>query len=103
MAENQDNTSVAVNALGGYGRGLYAEKWAPFVKELSVIVARGRDNTILCYPVVETIQSQDESYGCDFIIYFCIFFTCFEFYQKQYLCIIFTFAFFLELCSNYIC
>ncbi|GER44961.1 phosphoribosylaminoimidazole carboxylase [Striga asiatica] len=29
--------------------------------ELSVIVARGRDNTIVCYPVVETIHRQDAS------------------------------------------
>lgn len=29
---------------------------APFVKELAVIVARGRDNTISCYPVVETVH-----------------------------------------------
>lgn len=43
-------------ALGGFDRGLYVEKWAPFVKELAVIVARGRDNSILCYPVVETIH-----------------------------------------------
>ncbi|KAL6536491.1 hypothetical protein OROGR_013063 [Orobanche gracilis] len=42
--------------LGGYAHGLYVEKWAPFVKELSVIVARGTDNTMVCYPVVETIH-----------------------------------------------
>ncbi|MED6174965.1 hypothetical protein PIB30_073995 [Stylosanthes scabra] len=43
-------------ALGGFSRGLYAEKWAPFVKELAVIVARERNNSISCYPVVETIH-----------------------------------------------
>ncbi|RVW68617.1 Phosphoribosylaminoimidazole carboxylase, chloroplastic [Vitis vinifera] len=47
------------NALGGYEHGLYIEKWAPFVKELAVIVARGRDNSILCYPVVETIHKEN--------------------------------------------
>lgn len=31
---------AAVEALGGFERGLYAEKWAPFSKELSVMVAR---------------------------------------------------------------
>ncbi|KAK3017797.1 hypothetical protein RJ639_004410 [Escallonia herrerae] len=51
----------SVSSLGGYDRGLYVEKWAPFVKELAVIVARGRDNSILCYPVVETIHRQDVS------------------------------------------
>ncbi|KAK8334946.1 hypothetical protein V6Z12_A09G020900 [Gossypium hirsutum] len=45
--------------LGGFGRGLYVEKWAPFIKELAVIVARGRDNSILCYPVVETIHKEN--------------------------------------------
>ncbi len=31
---------VAVQTLGGYGQGLYAEKWAPFIKELAVMVVR---------------------------------------------------------------
>ncbi|KAJ0079781.1 hypothetical protein Patl1_23253 [Pistacia atlantica] len=48
-----------VGTLGGFDRGLYVEKWAPFVKELAVIVARGRDNSILCYPVVETIHKEN--------------------------------------------
>ncbi|KAH6771427.1 phosphoribosylaminoimidazole carboxylase [Perilla frutescens var. hirtella] len=59
VAKNEDEISSAVNALGGYARGLYVEKWAPFVKELSVIVARGRDNSLLCYPVVETIHREN--------------------------------------------
>ncbi|KAH7841903.1 hypothetical protein Vadar_019451 [Vaccinium darrowii] len=49
------SSSVLTIPLGGYDHGLYVEQWAPFVKELAVIVARGRDNSILCYPVVETI------------------------------------------------
>lgn len=59
VAKSIEELSSAVNALGGYGRGLYVEKWVPFVKELSVIVARGRDNSILCYPVVETIHREN--------------------------------------------
>lgn len=58
VAKNEDEIPMAVNALGGY-TGLYVEKWAPFVKELSVIVARGRDNSMLCYPVVETIHREN--------------------------------------------
>ncbi|CAH9080331.1 unnamed protein product [Cuscuta europaea] len=54
VANSEEDLSSAVNALGGYGRGLYIEKRVPFVKELSVIVARGRDKSILPYPVVET-------------------------------------------------
>ncbi|KAK4480442.1 hypothetical protein RD792_013515 [Penstemon davidsonii] len=62
VAKSEEDLSLAVNALGGFDRGLYIEKWAPFVKELSVIVARGRDNTVLCYPVVETIHRQEDSF-----------------------------------------
>ncbi|KAL3613760.1 hypothetical protein CASFOL_041834 [Castilleja foliolosa] len=32
VAKNEDEISLAVNAFGGYARGLYVEKWAPFVK-----------------------------------------------------------------------
>ncbi|KAK3200691.1 hypothetical protein Dsin_024106 [Dipteronia sinensis] len=56
VAKSEEELSSAVTALGGFDRGIYVEKWAPFVKELAVIVARGRDNSILCYPVVETIH-----------------------------------------------
>ncbi|OIW13811.1 hypothetical protein TanjilG_31700 [Lupinus angustifolius] len=56
VAKSEEDLSSAVDALGGFHRGLYVEKWAPFVKELAVIVVRGRDNSISCYPVVETIH-----------------------------------------------
>ncbi|KAI8031605.1 hypothetical protein LOK49_LG01G00229 [Camellia lanceoleosa] len=59
VAKSEEEISSAVNVLGGYDRALYVEKWAPFVKELAVIVARGRDNSILCYPVVETIHREN--------------------------------------------
>ncbi|XP_050226054.1 phosphoribosylaminoimidazole carboxylase, chloroplastic isoform X1 [Mercurialis annua] len=58
VAKSEVDLSSAVAALGGFDRGLYVEKWAPFIKELAVIVARGRDNSILCYPVVETIHKE---------------------------------------------
>ena len=35
---------------------LYAERWAPFVKELAVMVVRTKDGKVISYPVVETIQ-----------------------------------------------
>ncbi|CAA6666042.1 unnamed protein product [Spirodela intermedia] len=59
VAYNKEEISSAVSALGGYDRGLYVEKWTPFVKELSVIVGRGRDGTILCYSVVETVHKDN--------------------------------------------
>jgi phosphoribosylaminoimidazole carboxylase len=40
VVSSADDLVQAVSALGGYKQGLYAEKWAPFVKELAVMVAR---------------------------------------------------------------
>ncbi|XP_041022031.1 phosphoribosylaminoimidazole carboxylase, chloroplastic-like isoform X1 [Juglans microcarpa x Juglans regia] len=59
VANSEEELFSAVTALGGFDRGLYVEKWVPFVKELAVIVARGRDDSILCYPVVETIHREN--------------------------------------------
>ncbi|KAK4778116.1 hypothetical protein SAY87_018303 [Trapa incisa] len=59
VAKSPEELSSAVSALGGYDRGLYVEKYAAFIKELAVIVARGRDSSILCYPVVETIHKEN--------------------------------------------
>ncbi|KAG8482648.1 hypothetical protein CXB51_024383 [Gossypium anomalum] len=59
VAKSEGELSSAIDVLGGFGRGLYVEKWAPFIKELAVIVARGRDNSILCYPIVETIHKEN--------------------------------------------
>lgn len=38
------------------GRELLAEAWVPFVRELAVMVLRGRDGEIRTYPLVETVQ-----------------------------------------------
>jgi phosphoribosylaminoimidazole carboxylase len=51
----QDNIGGALKALGGNGRGLYSEKWAPFVKELAVMVVRTSETT-LAFPTVETVH-----------------------------------------------
>ncbi|MCL7036707.1 hypothetical protein MKW94_010495 [Papaver nudicaule] len=59
VAHSKEELSSCVAALGGYTHGLYVEKWAPFVKELAVIVARGRDGSLSCYPVVETIHKDN--------------------------------------------
>ncbi|TYI45441.1 hypothetical protein E1A91_D13G036600v1 [Gossypium mustelinum] len=59
VAKSEGELSSAIDVLGGFGHGLYVEKWASFIKELAVIVARGRDNSILCYPVVETIHKEN--------------------------------------------
>jgi 5-(carboxyamino)imidazole ribonucleotide synthase len=43
-------------ALGGGKNELMVEAFFSFVKELAVIVTRGRDGAMVVYPVVETIQ-----------------------------------------------
>lgn len=57
--DSEDDFGPAVEALGGLS--LYAEKWAPFVKELAVMVIRTEDNegtlrACVAYPAVETIH-----------------------------------------------
>lgn len=48
--------ATAFARLGHPERGLYVERWAPFTRELAVMVARGRDGEVAVYPVVETVQ-----------------------------------------------
>ena len=52
-------TEAAVASLGGYAKGLYAEKWVPFVCELAVMVVRSRDGTVASFPVVQTIHKNN--------------------------------------------
>lgn len=59
VVKSADDLATGVSALGGYDQGLYAEKWAPFVKELAVMVVRSRDSTVVSYPVVETIHKDN--------------------------------------------
>lgn len=56
---SEDDFEPALNALAN--RPLYAEKWAPFVKELAVMVIRTEDDegnlkSCVAYPAVETIH-----------------------------------------------
>ncbi|MBI2027985.1 MAG: 5-(carboxyamino)imidazole ribonucleotide synthase [Candidatus Levybacteria bacterium] len=41
------------------GRKLYIEKFVPFIKELAIMVARGINEEIKSYPVVETIHKNN--------------------------------------------
>ena len=41
------------------GRMLYVEKFVPFIKELAVVVVRGKSGEILAYPPVETIHKNN--------------------------------------------
>jgi phosphoribosylaminoimidazole carboxylase len=53
---------LAVAKLGGYERGLYAEKWQSFSKELAVMVVRSTNGEVKLYPVTETIQKDSICY-----------------------------------------
>lgn len=48
---------AAWTALGGdRGNPLFVEAFCPFVRELAIIITRGRDGSSVAYPVVETVQ-----------------------------------------------
>ncbi len=52
-----DDIAGAWQKLGGNdGNELFAEAFCPFVKELAVIITRGRDGATATYPLVETVQ-----------------------------------------------
>lgn len=59
LVKSEAQLAEAVAALGGYEHGLYAERFAPFVKELAVMVVRSRDGTTSAYPVVETVHKNN--------------------------------------------
>lgn len=59
VVESEQGLEGAVASLGGYERGLYAERWVPFVCELAVMVVRSRDGTVISYPVVQTIHKDN--------------------------------------------
>lgn len=56
VVDSADGIDAAVKSLGGYEKGLFAEKWVPFVCELAVMVVRSRDGSTVSYPVVQTIH-----------------------------------------------
>lgn len=45
-------------------RPLYAEKWAPFKKELAVMIVRSIDGRVFSYPTVETVHKDNICYLC---------------------------------------
>ena len=51
-----DDIAAACARLGWPERTLLVEAWAPFTRELAVMVARGLDGACVVYPVVETVQ-----------------------------------------------
>ncbi|SPO24879.1 probable phosphoribosyl-5-aminoimidazole carboxylase [Ustilago trichophora] len=56
VVKSVDDASAAVAALGDGKRGLYAEKWAPFEREVAVMVVRSATGEVRAYPAVETVH-----------------------------------------------
>lgn len=59
VAKTAGDLSDAVAKLGGYDKGLYCEKWVPFVRELAVMVVRSKSGEVRAYPVTETVHANN--------------------------------------------
>lgn len=57
LVKDDSQIDDAIDKLSG--RKLYVEKFVPFVKELSVVIARSTKGEIKTYPVVETIHKNN--------------------------------------------
>lgn len=57
VVETEDDVGKAQTALGD--RPLYAERWAPFVKEIAVMIVRSASGTVVSYPAVETVHKEN--------------------------------------------
>lgn len=57
LVKDESQIDDAIDKLSG--RKLYVEKFVPFVKELSVVIARSTKGEIKTYPVVETIHKNN--------------------------------------------
>lgn len=57
LVMNETQIEDALSKLGD--KKLYVEKFVPFIKEMSVMVARSSNNEIISYPVVENIHKNN--------------------------------------------
>lgn len=57
VVKSKDSVKEALQVL--HDRPLYAEKFAPFTKELAVMVVRSIDGEVFSYPTVETIHENN--------------------------------------------
>lgn len=62
VVKSKDSIPEALEVLSN--RPLYAEKWAPFVKELAVMIVRSIDGRVYSYPTVETIHQDNICHLC---------------------------------------
>jgi 5-(carboxyamino)imidazole ribonucleotide synthase len=56
LIREEKNIEESFEELGGGKLPLYAEKFVPFIKEISVLCTRGIDGEIAVYPVAENIH-----------------------------------------------
>ena len=59
VVNSPEDAANAVDSLGGYKQGLYAERMVPFVCELAVMVVRSRNGSVTSFPVVQTIHKNN--------------------------------------------
>ncbi|CAG8441608.1 16881_t:CDS:2 [Acaulospora colombiana] len=59
VIRSEDDIKAALEALGNHKTPLYAERWAPFIKELAVMVVRRANGEVRSYPVVETVHREN--------------------------------------------
>ncbi|THV04498.1 Phosphoribosylaminoimidazole carboxylase [Dendrothele bispora CBS 962.96] len=59
LLRSLSDTGKAIEALGSGSRPLYAEKYLPFTKELTVMVVRSTSGEVASYPVVETVHKDN--------------------------------------------
>ena len=59
VVQSEEGLADAVASLGGYEKGLYAERMVSFVCELAVMVVRSRDGRVSSFPVVQTIHKDN--------------------------------------------
>ena len=62
VVRSQNDIAASLKSLGG--KSLYAEKWAPFTKELAVMVVKTIDGRIFSYPGVETVHRNNICHLC---------------------------------------
>ena len=53
---NEADIEDAWKKLDGDNRGLYVEAFCPFVSELAIMITTGRNDDVVAYPLVESIQ-----------------------------------------------
>lgn len=62
VIKNKESIKEGLKILGD--KYLYGEKWAPFVKELSVMVVRSTNGDLFSYPVAETVHQDNICHLC---------------------------------------